>query len=130
MALKYERCPECSMEYKPELLAKKVIEGNYVAVMVCVTVIKFINSNFSVNYIIFLLIKPKSATACMALVDQFSLNQKECKLTMGNDRFKYYHIFFGVPKNSPFQEEMRKEYVILFILSLIMSKKLMKLIMV
>lgn len=46
----------------------------------------------------------------MALVDKFSLNRNECKLTMGNDRQKYYHIFFGVPKDSPFQEELRKEY--------------------
>jgi hypothetical protein len=34
VAKKYERCPECSMEYKPDQLAKKVIEENFVAVMV------------------------------------------------------------------------------------------------
>ena len=34
VAEKYERCPECSIEYKPDEIAKKVAEENYVAVMV------------------------------------------------------------------------------------------------
>jgi hypothetical protein len=34
VAQKFEKCPECSMEYKPEKLIKKVLEENYVAVLV------------------------------------------------------------------------------------------------
>jgi hypothetical protein len=47
---------------------------------------------------------------CVALIKQVSSVQSECRLTMGNDRLKYYHMFFGVPKNSPYQQELRKEY--------------------
>ena len=34
VAEKYERCPDCSIEFNPEKIAKKVMKENYVAVLV------------------------------------------------------------------------------------------------
>ena len=41
IANKYAKCPDCSIEFSPELVAKKIMEENYVAVMVMSKPINF-----------------------------------------------------------------------------------------
>ena len=55
----------------------------------------------------------KETISALAMIEKFSPNAKACKLTMGykDGELKYHHTYFGVPKESPYQEELRKQYV-------------------
>ena len=67
-------------------IAEKIIEGKHVAVL------------------------PRQLV--LNIIQQFSPKGSGgggCKLTMGNNRLKYYYTFLGVPKDSPYQEDLRKE---------------------
>ena len=51
------------------------------------------------------------------MIEKYSPNAKACKLTMGckDGELKYHHAYFGVPKESAYQEELRKQYVSRFV---------------
>ena len=105
---KYKRCSdECSIAFNPEVFAKKVMEENYVAVIVSFT---FVICYFFIHGTItsfFFNLQAKSFAE--GLVEKYSAKSTECKLTLGNDKLTTYYAFFGVPKESSYQEEMRKE---------------------
>ena len=51
----------------------------------------------------------KSILQALAIINMFSPKSRKCKLTLGNDRLQYYHTFFGVRKDSPYQVQLRQE---------------------
>ena len=52
----------------------------------------------------------KTVLTVLSVINQFSPSQRSgCTLTLGNDHLRYYHVFFGVPKESPYQKELQKE---------------------
>jgi hypothetical protein len=52
----------------------------------------------------------KAVLVALSVINQFSPSQRGgCTLTLGNDQLRYYHTFFGVPKESPYKEELQKE---------------------
>ena len=62
---------------------------------------------------LFLTLQPGPITRL--IIEKYSPKRREdeCKLTMGYDRIGYHYVFFGVPKDSPYQEELHKELVLL-----------------
>jgi len=45
----------------------------------------------------------------LSIINRFSPNPRDCKLTLGNDQLRYYHTFFGVHRESPYQVQLRQE---------------------
>ena len=49
----------------------------------------------------------KTTLQALSIINQFSPNPRDCKLTLGNDQLRYYHTFFGVHRESPYQAQLR-----------------------
>jgi hypothetical protein len=45
------------------------------------------------------------------LVGGDNVSTGQCHLTLANIRYGWNSMFFGVPKSSPFKEEINREYV-------------------
>ena len=72
---------------------------------------KWMNSSFFPLYNCNYCINEQPDVLAKSIIQQFSPNRSDCKLTLGNDRLRYYHVIFVVSKDSPYQEQMRKEYI-------------------
>ena len=50
------------------------------------------------------------------MIEKYSPNAKACKLTIGykEGELKYHHAYFGVPKESPYQEKIAQTVCISF----------------
>lgn len=132
IAEKMLQCPDCAMN-SFDLIIQRLIQGSYVAVLVCYFIILYfiINSYMYLllvsialegydkifNYIVCHIIFKQPDIIAISLMDKYS-SRGVCKLTIGKEKLRWHHMFYGVSKTSPYKEEINREYNFISLISI------------